>query len=76
MLLAGAVYWVVFVGSGVLDYFCAAVEETGALFPPVGGGPFGGAPGLDMVGGLPAGALTEEAIVGYLLASWFFQSSP
>lgn len=70
MLVAGAVACcVALAGSAVFVYFYAAAQATLPRFPPVGGGPFGGAPGLDaMVGGLPVGARTGAANVTCLVS--------
>lgn len=46
-----------------------AVGAVVALLPPVGGGPLGGAPGREVVGGLPAGALTGGAKVACLVSA-------
>ena len=77
MLVTGAEACCALAGSEPLVCFYAAVWATLPRFPPVGGGPLGGAPGLDaIVGGLPVGALTGGANVTCLVSGWFFQSSP
>ena len=58
ILVTGAAACCGLAGSAVFVDFDAADWATLPLFPPVGGGPLGGAPGLDtIVGGLPVGAL-------------------
>ena len=44
------------------------------LRPPLGGGPFGGPPGLPPVGGGPRGGPPTLTVFCLLINSWFLQS--
>ena len=48
--------------------------DTVFLRPPLGGGPFGGPPGLPPVGGGPRGGPPTLTVFCLLINSWFLQS--